>query len=162
MWGPWYLGYRCLKLVHFSFDECEISFPISSHYCWLKVYLAISLLCLLGLFAWKPVFQLFTLKWLLRFVSCMQQNESSRLLPPFWSPVSFCWGVDFIDVERYNHQQLIFWCCCCWLGGCMCVCVCVCVYVCVCFPSSGFAGVGLFITCVFFGVISLLELGFFF
>jgi hypothetical protein len=43
---------------------------------------------------------------------------------------------------------------------CVCVYVCVWVCACVCFPSVEFAGVKLFISCVFFGVVKLLGLEF--
>lgn len=98
-----------MSLVEFSFDEYEVP-STSFDFFWFKVYFLLDIRMAtpaysLGTYIWKTVFQAFVLRWyqslLLRYISCMQQNDRPCL---YIHSVSLCvffnWGIESIDIER--------------------------------------------------------------
>lgn len=112
--------------------------------------------CFLDLFAWTIFFQFFILRQYLSFmwrcVSWMEQKNGSHFCTHSVSLFLFMGELEIIDIERFIDF-------CYFIDGGSCG-LCICMCMCVCFFFCFAAGVKLFTSCIFMGIVNLLSLAF--
>jgi hypothetical protein len=101
--------------VNFSFDEYEVSFPISFDNFWLKCILLGSIMttsaCFLGPFACKTFLQAFTLRLCLslslKCVSCMQPKLDTVYVSSLLTHVFFIGELSSLIVRDIKDKSLL-------------------------------------------------------